>query len=83
MKVIFSNSGTGPYSIHQDEERFLVVSHRGPKIFISGYSEEEVIGGIRKRIGEVRIEEFKNNIDAYDAILNELKVNQIKFPYNV
>ena len=73
MKVIFSNIGTGPYTIHQQGERFLLISHRGPKIHIVGKSEEEVVKGIVERIGEVRIEDYPNIVFAYGAILEELK----------
>ncbi|HEV8513681.1 MAG TPA: hypothetical protein VGQ59_10410 [Cyclobacteriaceae bacterium] len=73
MKVIFSSNGTGPYTIHEEGNRFLLISHRGPKIHVVGKSEEEVVSGIKERIGDVRIEEYPNNVYAYGAILEELK----------
>jgi hypothetical protein len=79
MKVVFSRSGTGPYTIHQEGDRFLLVSHRGPQIQVAGNSEEDVIQKLKQRIGVVKIQDYQDNVLAYSAILAELK-SQVKVP---
>jgi hypothetical protein len=73
MKVFFSNSGSGPYTIHTDGDRLFLISHRGPIIHNYANNEEDLIKELRKRIGIVRVEEYANNILAYTAILDDLK----------
>lgn len=75
MEVIFSKSGTGPYTIHKEGNRSLVISHRGPYVFISGETREEVLNALKTRIGHYEIVEFKSYVDAYKSILVELTEN--------